>query len=223
MERAAPFIDGEYYHLYSRGVAKQPVFLQDFDYERFQLLLYLCNSNEPVHIANILKKYQGEPLIKVLEDEDRGDALVHIVAYALMPNHVHILAREIHPGGISKLMLKVMTAYSMYFNTKNERSGPVFTRPFRSQHVENDDQLKYVFAYVLLNSLELFDPLWKERGESASGQFASYRYSSYMDYYGKTRSESKILTKDALPFEDLPALDSLLAALSADPQSHIRG
>jgi hypothetical protein len=136
-----------------------------------------------------------------------------------MPNHVHILVREIRPGGISKFMLKVMTAYSMYFNTRNERSGPVFTRPFRSQHITDDDQLRYVFGYILLNPLTLFDPFWKEKGKSVNKKFASYRYGSYPDYYGQTRHESKILTKEAIPFEILPSFDALLTALRTDTDS----
>ena len=48
MLRKDPFITGEYYHIYNRGIDKRNIFKLERDYERFMLLLYICNStNEP--------------------------------------------------------------------------------------------------------------------------------------------------------------------------------
>lgn len=136
-----------------------------------------------------------------------------------MPNHIHLILRERVAGGISRFMLKVMTGYSMYFNTRFKRSGPLFTRPFRSKHIDSDDYLQWVFAYILLNPLDLFDPEWRTRGldiKTGSQNFMDdYRYSSYRDYYGNERPESHIIDKTSLPFSDnIRSIDGLLNALS---------
>ena len=220
MERKDPFEEECQYHLFTRGVEKRVVFTSQDDYQRFMLLLLLCNGEKSVRIADLITSSQGEPLRKALELAANRTPLVHILAYSLMPNHIHLIVSEHRKGGISKFMLKLMTAYSMYFNTKYVRSGPLFTRPFRSRHIDSDEYFRWVFAYVLLNPLELHQSGWKETGihnrEGAAQYMQTYPYSSYRDYFLGERPESFILQKSALPIEysDLKTMDDLLAALS---------
>ncbi len=93
----------------------------------------------------------------------------------------------------------------MYFNTKYERSGPLFVRPFRAKHVADDDYLRWLFSYVHLNPLDVHQSGWKERGLSnfsrAEKFLNGYAYSSYADYFGSERPQRHILSIDALPFE----------------------
>lgn len=227
MERGTPFEDGEIYHLYTRGVEKRTVFLDKNDYERFVALLFACNNTESVRISNLSRREQGEPLLKMLlEQHPHRDILVQIFAYALMPNHLHLVVQAKKGGDVSRFMLKTMTAYSMYFNTKYQRSGPLFTRPFRSRHVNDDAYFRWLFAYIHLNPLELVEPTWKERGLSnvdrASIYMRTYPYSSYIDYFLGERIESQILSKEVLP-DDVATLrnvDDLLLAFSEHPLSN---
>jgi len=46
MLRKDPFVTGEYYHIYNRGIDKRIIFKLKRDYERFMILLYLANSND---------------------------------------------------------------------------------------------------------------------------------------------------------------------------------
>jgi len=220
MERKVPFEEECQYHLFTRGVEKRIVFTSEADYRRFMLLLLLCNSEKSVRIADLITSSQGEPLRKALEITKNRVPLVHILAYSLMPNHIHLLVHEMRKGGISKFMLKLMTAYSMYFNTKYTRSGPLFTRPFRSRHVGSDEYFRWVFAYVLLNPLELHQYDWKETGIRNRGAAArymqTYPYSSFQDYFVGTRPESPIIEKNMLPIElnDVQTMDDLLISLA---------
>jgi len=204
MERKVPFEIGENYHAYTRGVNKQSIFDSDQDKYRFMLLLLLCNSKEKVHLSNLLYQYKGEPLIKIFQNEVPRERLVHIFAYCLMGNHFHLILQEIENGGISRFMLKLMTAYSMYFNTKFERSGPLFVRPFRSSHIDSQEYLRWVFSYVHLNPVEQFVPDWKENGEiqdekAVSNFIRSYTFSSFYDYSIGERPERSILAYDFAP------------------------
>lgn len=202
MERKVKFVEGEYYHLFSRGVEKRKIFLEKKDYERFLALLYILNQADHFHVSNFLNKGQGN--ILDLYKQKRGKPLVSILAHSLMPNHIHLVVQEIVENGISVFMMKLLTAYSMYFNKKNERSGPLFVRPFRSEHIDNDSYFLYIFSYVHLNCVDLFEKGWQENGiknkKGAKNFLENYRYSSYPDACGLAdRPESQIIDLKNLP------------------------
>lgn len=129
--------------------------------------------------------------------------MVEIVAYCLMPNHFHLLVREIEDNGISKFMQKVTTGYTMYFNRRNDRSGALFQGKFKATHVADDRYLRYLISYIHLNPVKLIEPKWKETGihdrEEAERYLEGYAPSSYLDYLGRQRSEGMILARKALP------------------------
>ncbi len=198
MTRSINFATDEFYHLYNRGTEKRNIFSSDSDRKRFLTLLYICNSAKSVDL-----KLQGRTLEEVLQI-DRGPALVEIGSYCLMPNHVHLLVRAKKENGISRFMQKLMTAYTMYFNKRYERSGALFQGKFKATHVADDRYLKYLIAYIHLNPVKIFDPKWKEGGirdrAGAETFLENYRYSSFLDYWKKeSRPERFILTKDSLP------------------------
>ncbi|MBI5077760.1 MAG: transposase [Candidatus Yonathbacteria bacterium] len=200
MIRNIIFSVDEFYHLYSRGTDKRIIFMDHHDYQRFKALLYVCNSTNPVDIA---KHFRGGRTFEELFDIEREDTLVDIGVYCLMPNHIHLLVREKTDGGITKFMHKLLTAYSMYFNKKNSRTGSLFESKFKAKHVNTDEYLKYNFAYQHLNPVKIIDPKWKENGiadrETAKRFLMEYSYSSYPDYQGVVRPESKILSRAAFP------------------------
>lgn len=207
MLRRNPFVKGEYYHLYNRGNSKMTIFLDDSDKERFIKLLFLCNGTEHVVFREIpIGRSYGF---------NRGDALVDIGVYCLMPNHFHLLVREKTDGGITTFMKKLSTSYSMYFNTKYNRSGALFEGRFKSLLVDNEPYFNYVFSYIHLNPVKLINPAWKEEGiqdlEKTKRYIDEYKYSSYYDYFINERPEKVILNKEEFPehfsqlrdFEDL--------------------
>lgn len=195
MQRKISIAPGEYYHIYNRGVEKRNIFLDEADRKRFVRLLYLANGEE--HL--VFRLVQGLPLNEVLI----GPRHVAIGAYALMPNHFHILIKEIKEGGTTKFMEKLQTAYSMYFNKKNERVGPLFQGTFKAEHVDRDEHLKYLFAYIHLNPIKLLEPQWKESGiqnkKSAKRFLEKYPFSSYVDHKGEKREENIILSTNEFP------------------------
>ena len=78
-------------------------------------------------------------------------------------------------------------------------------RPFRSRHIDSDEYLRWVFAYIHLNPLESLEPAWKENGlqnsKSASEHLRSYVHSSYQDYFHGYRKTSRILSREDLPID----------------------
>ncbi len=195
MQRNLEFSISEYYHLYNRGVEKRKIFLDDSDRKRFLTLLHVCNSSKPV----VFKTIQGLPLDKVAI----GTRLVAIGAYCLMPNHVHILVREIIDNGISLFTEKIFTAYSMYFNRKYERKGRLYENNFQAKEIHDDEYLKYLYAYIHLNPVKLIQSDWKEIGIKDKTKvkkfLEEYTHSSYLDFISLPRPEKIILDKAQFP------------------------
>ncbi len=194
-ERSVPFAFDEYYHIYNRGNSKQIIYKNDADRKRFMQLLYLSNGTKSFKVRELGKQD--------LYDVDMGNKLVAIGAYCLMPNHFHILLKPVAEGGISLFMKKLSTGYSMYFNKKYDRTGGLFEGKFKSQHVNENRYLKYLFSYIHLNPVKLIQPDWKEKGisdaESAFEYVSKFNYSSLKDYLGVNRNENKVLNKGDFP------------------------
>jgi len=225
MQRKLTFAPGEFYHIYNRGTDKRVIFLDERDYRRFQFLLYTANNNEVIRLDNFLKKLkQGRSLLEMFAIP-RGETLVDIGGYCLMPNHFHLLLHEKQDNGISTFMKKLLTAYSMYFNKRHERTGGLFEGRFKAKHADTDEYLKYLFAYIHLNPVKIIAPEWKKTGisdkDAAVTYLESYQFSSYIDYTKKgVRPERNILNPDAFPeyFKELNSFEDFIKEwLSFDP------
>jgi len=197
MTRNLIFAPEEFYHIYNRGTEKRSIFNRHRDYERFIALLYLANGDRAIDT-----KRQGRTLSELLT-QDRGERLVDLCAYCLMPNHFHLIIRERQDGGISKFMQKLSTGYTMYFNKIYDRNGVLFQGKFKSTHIDNDRYLNYLIAYLHLNPIKIFDPEWKDNGikdkQQAEKFLDNYMYSSFIDYSGHDRTEKKIISMESLP------------------------
>ena len=79
----------------------------------------------------------------------------------------------------------------------------MFEGKFKSIHISDDIQAKYLFSYIHLNPVKLIDSKWKENGIEdikKSLEFLSkYRWSSYLDYKEIIRKENKILNLEDFP------------------------
>jgi putative transposase len=212
MTMRSPFGIGEWYHCYNRGVDKRTVFEDAGDYNRFLILLYLGNGSVPLHLAN-LKNHNIRAVIENASIE-RGEQLVEIGAYALMPNHFHLALKEIIEGGITMFMQRIFTAFTMYFNKKYDRTGALFAGPFKSRYVGDDRYLKHLISYQHLNAAELFEPRWKEgigNLKKIEKQLVEYPYSSLHDFLGQKRSERKILGDSIFElYDSIPTLAEII-------------
>ncbi len=197
MSRPITFSINEFYHIYNRGTDKRRIFITKNDYERFIILLYLANSKEPIRIDTRRQSF------KDLFEKDRGENLVEIGAYCLMPNHFHLLLKEKTENSISLFMQKLTTAYTMYFNKKYERNGVLFQGVFKAEHLDDDNYLKYIYSYIHLNPIKLIDATWKKNGiknqTKAEKFLTEYQYSSYGKYINLNRTENVIINERAFP------------------------
>ncbi|MEK9182586.1 MAG: transposase [Patescibacteria group bacterium] len=198
--RKIDFVKGEYYHIYNRGNSKQRIFLDDKDRQRFLKLLYLCNSRQRIDFSNDIVKRKIDAW-----NYDKGESIVTIGAWVLMPNHFHLYitlkteARLPSGNAISDFMHRILTGYSKYFNTKYKRTGSLFEGKFKSVHMKKDTQAKYLFSYIHLNPIKLINSEWKKQRIKDKRKILkflhSYKWSSYLDYLEFIRPESKLVNK----------------------------
>jgi len=189
--RREQFVNGEIYHIVVRGIDENLIFKETDDYYRGIFSIYEFNNSKPGEISKRRREIQAAK--KKLGGErvsffDKRDKLVEVLAFCLMPNHIHLLMKQLKDGGITKFMRKFGAGYGGYFNRKYNRKGYVFQNRFSAVHIRNDNQLKTVFVYIHTNPTALLEPKWKEAGIKNSEKvikfLESYKWSSYLDYIG---------------------------------------
>lgn len=179
--RKTIFATNEVYHVYNRGVEKRPIFLQKRDYDRFlSLLEYYRFTNCPIKFS-YFKLQTAEGKQRILTNLNReSKKLVDILAFCLMPNHFHLLLKQLNENGISKFMAKITNGFSHYFNTKYDRTGHLFQGNFGAIYIASDEQYMHVSRYIHLNPVVSY--LVKPE------ELETYAYSSYISYITDNKS-----------------------------------
>ncbi|MBI5405798.1 transposase [Candidatus Kaiserbacteria bacterium] len=150
--RKTQLAEGEYYHVYNRGVDKRSIFNDREDIERFLQCMEEFNGVEPIGslYENSFRPDQlGGRASKLVVEED--SPLVEFIAYCLNPNHYHFILKQIAERGIEKIMQRIGTGHTMFFNNKHERNGSLFQGRFKAVHIDSNEYLLHVSSYVNLN------------------------------------------------------------------------
>ncbi len=201
--RKEQFITGDLYHIIARALDNNLIFKDENDYFRGIFSIYEFNNSKPVSIKERRKtrtrfkkvaRARGSGSFEIIEDDNR-EKMVEILVFSFMPNHIHLLVRQIKDGGISKFMQKIGGGYGMYFNKKYGRRGHVFQNEFKSVRIENDRQLIAVVNYIHANAISLVESNFKEEGIKNTEKVLEFlenkfRWSSLFDYLGKKNFES---------------------------------
>lgn len=168
----------EIYHVYNRGVEKRPIFLRSNDYLRFiELMNYYRFKNCPIKYSYFRRLSREEKENIFFSLQKSSAKLVDIFAFCLMPNHVHILLKQLLDNGVSKFMGKITNSFSHYFNTRQERIGHLFQGNFGASRIEDDEQLIHVSRYIHLNPVSSYI--------IEINKLHTYKYSSYPEYLGQ--------------------------------------
>ena len=179
-----PLVSGEIYHIVIRAVEGLKLFRDQKDLLRMIHDLFEFNDENATSWQH--RKYSENGSRNIKERK----LLVEILAFCLMPNHVHLLVRQLKDGGISKFMRKIGAGYGIYYNNRYKRKGHVFQGKYRMVHIKNDKQLITVFVYIHTNPVAIISPNWKEEGikedfKKVVNYLENYRWSSYPDYLGR--------------------------------------
>ena len=129
---------GAVFHVYNRGAGGGLIFRDDADKRQF-LHCFKRHLSEAEFRDSSGRRYRK------LRDS------VSLLSYNLMPNHYHLVVRQLAPRGLSKLMRSAIRGYVQYFNRRHGRTGAVFSGSYRAVAIEDSLQFRSVIAYVHTN------------------------------------------------------------------------
>lgn len=171
------YVKDGFYHVYNRGVEKRTIFEDEQDYKVF--LSYLKYSlSPPPKPEKITKVFtlQGSPFKGMPKMPKNFQNKIELLAFCLMPNHFHLILKQIDNDSLKSFMMSLITRYSMYFNKKYDRVGSLFQGIYRAVLVTDEPYLLHLSRYVHLNPSEFTKDLISA-------------YSSYADYLGLRKTE----------------------------------
>ncbi|MFB3884221.1 MAG: transposase [Thermodesulfobacteriota bacterium] len=121
MSRIARIIGAGYpHHIVQRGNNREKVFFDPGDYQRY--LSFVSRYSEEKEAA--------------------------ILAYCLMPNHIHLLVRPSDEENLAKMMQGITLCYSKYFNGENGRTGRLWECRYHSTVIDGERYLWAVSKYI---------------------------------------------------------------------------
>jgi putative transposase len=221
--RKVQLVNDEIYHVVVRGAGDMEIFKDEHDYYRGIFSLYEFNNSSGVTIRDRrATRLKNKKIDRRMSSGDRN-MLVEVMAFCFMPNHIHLLLRQINDEGITKFMRKFGTGYSHYFNKKHNKMGHLFQGRFKPVIIEDDRQLEVVFTYIHTNPVSLIEPKWKEKGikdaERAYEFLENFKWHSFPDYLGKQNFPS-VIQRDFL-FEQMGEIDGCRKAVKNSLQKNV--
>ncbi len=169
------------YHAFTKSIAGFTVFRCDSDYERMvELLKFYRFERPPISFSNFIRLKDKDRFFKLYCSQK--EMIIDILAYCIMPTHLHILLSELKEEGISTFMGNILNSYTRYLNTKIKRKGPLWQSRFKRVEVLDDEQLLHLTRYIHLNPTS--DHL-VEKPED-------WRYSSYGEFIGNVNRDDCI-------------------------------
>lgn len=177
--RKTPLVVSEIYHVFNRSIARLPIFQSIKNYQRaLDTLNFYQFEKVGLRFShyNRLPQEQKSEFLKNIKLKNAKR--LKILAYCLMPNHIHFLLKQLSDGGIANFMSNFQESYAKYFNIRGERTGALFQSMFKAVRIETDEQFIHVARYIHLNPLTSY--VLKEFSE-----LEVYPWCSFAEYMGK--------------------------------------
>lgn len=201
--------ENEHYHIYNRGVDRRLIFIDTKDIERFLEGLQLFNTDQSIG------SLRDHPSHRVTGKD--GRKLVDFIAYGINPNHYHFILKPLVKSGIEKFMHKIGMGYARYFNTKYGRTGALFQGKFKAKHIDSNEYLLHLSAYINLNDKAhgrentvstLSRTSWKEYLEKSVEEFCEKsiileQFKSRKEYQAFAEESLKSIIERKLLIEEL--------------------
>lgn len=164
----------EIYHVFNKSVGYEDVFTGKKEFRRFLDLINYYRFNPTLSFSKH-KNLPDEEKKKTYNTIKSLPKIVELYAFALMPNHFHLLIKQLEEKGIQRFLSNIQNGFAKYFNIKNERSGTLFQKAFKAKRVINDEIFLHLSRYIHLNPITsyLID----------SKELTIYPWTSYPHYY----------------------------------------
>lgn len=176
---------GEVYHIFTRSIANYIIFNNPSEYEHMRKLFKYYSIENDIKFSDFLelKSVNQNGFYNTCDILFKdNNKIVQIIAYCIMPTHIHLILKQLEDGGISKYMKNLLISYTRYFNILHGRKGPLWESRFNSVVVESDEQLLHLTRYEHLNAVTA---KIVEKPEN-------WEFSSYKEYLGEVHDKSAL-------------------------------
>ena len=190
-------------HVLKRGARGMDIVRNESDKWRFLRTLFFMNDEHVDFNWTVVTRGRG--LFHRPTDWPERKPLVNILCYTLMPNHIHLLLKEIRKGGTSLFMKKISQSMTEHANRKYKEKGSLFQGAYKSKTIQTNEYLRHLAVYIMVkNVFELYPKNGlagaQKNFEDAWKWATTYPFSSFGDYAG-ARTNPPIITKEI--FEEI--------------------
>ena len=177
-------MEANIYHVFNKSIAGYKIFNKREEFSRMlNTIRYYQIENPPVKFSKFIRgEADFNEKIKDLFSKSDNEKLVEIIAYCIMPTHIHLILKQLKDGGITKFTRNVCNSYSHYFNLKHKRKGPLWEGRSKRVLVKSDEQLIHLTRYVHLNPVTSYLVNTPEQ----------WHASSYNEYLSNIERKDKI-------------------------------
>jgi len=180
--RKVPLVENEIYHIYNKSIADFVIFNNDTEYKRMMEEIAFYAFENPPCSFSLFKKFKEKQNQRVFLQIKRLEKIVRILAYCIMPTHIHFVLEQLRKNGISDFINLISKSYAKYFNKKHNRKGPLWEGRFNNVLVKDNIQFNHLTRYVHLN------PVTARLVNNPK----DWTYSSYREYAGLTKESDKL-------------------------------
>lgn len=154
--RKDPLVVGKIYHVFNKSIAGFKIFNNNSEISRIiAVICYYQRGKPPLRFSEFIRSAKENHLNETIPLPAK-EKLVEIIAYCLMPTHLHLILKQLKGNGISVFMSNILNSYTRYFNTKINRKGPLWEGRFKNVSVETDEQLLHLTRYIHLNPVTAY-------------------------------------------------------------------
>ncbi len=131
-----------YYLVQNTGIDNTHIFKDLEDFQKF--VSYLKGYISPIESSNNSKQIftiNGKTFYGKPHQPKNYHKKIEVLAYSLTSINFKLLIKENEDKSIERLIRSLCTRYSMYYNKKYKRSGPVFQGPYKSEAINSNEKL----------------------------------------------------------------------------------
>lgn len=147
--RKDTLVNNNVYHILNKSISGFKIFNNESDFFRFIDLMKFCRNNFDISYS-YFNKFSDSDKEKYYKEHSHNP-LVDIIAYCIMPTHIHLLLKQLLENGITIFTGNIENSYAKYFNISHERKGPLWEGRFKNVLVKDERQLYHLTRYIHLN------------------------------------------------------------------------
>lgn len=180
-KRKATFYSNSYYYLSNKSIDRKMLFREARDYLYFLYLLYYLNHSSSIELRRLNLNFSSRNNNHFKRLYSASLPCLKIIGFCLLPNSFSLIVKQLGADGISNFMQRLGTSYSLHYNKRYSRSGPIFCGPFKSMYIDKTT-VSQALLFIHLQPARLFIHLPTKK---LYLQVRSYGWSSLPYYLGK--------------------------------------